>query len=239
MNKKILEEVVTSVEKSLTIDNATNTRHSSYNMALIAFREKLISDKRLSEQVDDWVSVEDRLPESENEPNQTEYDVWITDYRIPDAIFRDGVFMVAIYDHDEVFSHYDKIDNVSYWKFIPQPPNSELKECPFCGGEAEFERTGTNRRSCIVVCTECGARHEGPDEYEQSGESWNTRTPNKNIAEALGEIEDGLLALDRMITTYPQGGIGGGKSNMIENWTITRGKLINVKSILSREGGEG
>jgi len=51
-----------------------------------------------------------------------EYDVWITDYRIPDAIFRDGKFLVAMYDHDDDFSHYVEIDNVSFWKHVPQPP---------------------------------------------------------------------------------------------------------------------
>lgn len=51
-----------------------------------------------------------------------------------------------------------------------EPP---LRPCPFCGGRAEFERTGTPRQSCIVVCTDCGARHESSDEGERSGWSWN------------------------------------------------------------------
>jgi Lar family restriction alleviation protein len=51
----------------------------------------------------------------------------------------------------------------------------ELLPCPFCGGEAEFEREGTNRRSCIVRCRNCGARHESSDEGKRSGGSWNTR----------------------------------------------------------------
>lgn len=52
---------------------------------------------------------------------------------------------------------------------------SELKPCPFCGGEAEFERMGDRRQSCIVVCTDCGGRHESGDEGERSGDSWNRR----------------------------------------------------------------
>jgi Lar family restriction alleviation protein len=51
----------------------------------------------------------------------------------------------------------------------------KLKPCPFCGGAAEFERTGTRRQSCIVVCTECGVRHESSDELLHSGSSWNYR----------------------------------------------------------------
>lgn len=53
---------------------------------------------------------------------------------------------------------------------------SELKPCPFCGNtEPEFERIGTPRQSCIVVCGNCGARHESSDEGEDSGASWNRR----------------------------------------------------------------
>jgi len=59
----------------------------------------------------------------------------------------------------------------------------KLKPCPFCGGEAEVERQGTSRQSCIISCTECGCRHEGPDEYEQCGYQWNMRdTPTTSLA---------------------------------------------------------
>lgn len=50
-----------------------------------------------------------------------------------------------------------------------------LKPCPFCGGAAYFGRVGTPRVSCIVSCEDCGAQHEGPDEGDQSGTSWNRR----------------------------------------------------------------
>ena len=50
-----------------------------------------------------------------------------------------------------------------------------LLPCPFCGHEANFEREGTGRHSCIVSCGWCGARHESSDEGEQSGSSWNQR----------------------------------------------------------------
>lgn len=54
-------------------------------------------------------------------------------------------------------------------------PTPQLRECPFCGGEAQFDRRGDYRRSCQVSCTNCGARHESGDEYDQSGNAWNTR----------------------------------------------------------------
>ena len=50
-----------------------------------------------------------------------------------------------------------------------------LLPCPFCGGKAEFERMGTSRQSCIVVCDSCGARLESSDEYQRSGSRWNDR----------------------------------------------------------------
>lgn len=61
----------------------------------------------------------------------------------------------------------------------------ELKPCPFCGGEAEVERQGTSRQSCIISCTECGCRHEGPDEYEQCGYQWNIRATDEVMPAAI------------------------------------------------------
>lgn len=53
---------------------------------------------------------------------------------------------------------------------------AELRPCPFCGHPTpSFERMGTPRQSCIVVCGNCGCRHESSDEGERSGDSWNDR----------------------------------------------------------------
>lgn len=58
-----------------------------------------------------------------------------------------------------------------------------LKPCPFCGNETpEFERMGTPRQSCIVICGHCGARHESSDEGEFNGTSWNERAAIRAIA---------------------------------------------------------
>ena len=72
--------------------------------------------------------------------------------------------------------------------------STALKPCPFCGGEAEIERPGTRRQSCIVSCTNCGARHEGPDEGEQSGDTWNERAPDPREAE-IATLRRDLAAL--------------------------------------------
>lgn len=50
----------------------------------------------------------------------------------------------------------------------------ELMPCPFCGGEAEFERIGNTRMSTIVSCTDCGCRLECGETFNH-GEQWNAR----------------------------------------------------------------
>lgn len=71
-----------------------------------------------------------------------------------------------------------------------------LTPCPFCGGEAHFERMGTPRQSCIVECGSCGARHESSDEGERSGTQWNDRAarPPGTWLERLHAERDELLA---------------------------------------------
>ena len=51
----------------------------------------------------------------------------------------------------------------------------KLLPCPFCGGEAEFERLGTSRCSSIVVCQNCGCRVEANEVGDFNGDHWNRR----------------------------------------------------------------
>jgi len=51
----------------------------------------------------------------------------------------------------------------------------ELYPCPFCEGEAEIERMGTNRVSMVIVCTNCGCRLETNETSESEYLRWNTR----------------------------------------------------------------
>ena len=57
-----------------------------------------------------------------------------------------------------------------------QHENSELKPCPFCGGEAGFLNGGT------IKCTKCGGAFfvTNPliSRYDIA-KAWNTRTPNE------------------------------------------------------------
>ncbi len=50
----------------------------------------------------------------------------------------------------------------------------KLKPCPFCGGEAEVEREGTSRQSCIIDCANCGCRLESNE--IGAGDAWNRRS---------------------------------------------------------------
>ena len=53
-------------------------------------------------------------------------------------------------------------------------PENELKPCPFCGGNASFERVGTARVSCIISCDDCGCTLE-TGEVWNCGQTWNRR----------------------------------------------------------------
>jgi Lar family restriction alleviation protein len=64
----------------------------------------------------------------------------------------------------------------------------KLLPCPFCGGEAEFQRRGTGRVSCVVDCTECGASHSSSDEGDRSGTSWNRRAAEAERDAALPKV---------------------------------------------------
>jgi hypothetical protein len=66
---------------------------------------------------------------------------------------------------------------------------TELKTCPFCGGEAKFWRKGTGRVSCIVICTDCGCSLETGETFG-SGQSWNTRA--QPCTEWLNEFIEAL-----------------------------------------------
>ena len=61
----------------------------------------------------------------------------------------------------------------------------ELKPCPFCGGEAILQETGSSW--CNVICDKCGAMTKcilNNCEYsskDKAIEAWNRRAGNENI----------------------------------------------------------
>lgn len=67
---------------------------------------------------------------------------------------------------------------------------SELKCCPFCGGEAKYMEIKDFFVSRFVTCTKCGI--ETPRNClnrKDAIKRWNTRTPMANIVEKLEERE--------------------------------------------------
>ena len=62
--------------------------------------------------------------------------------------------------------------------------DEELKPCPFCGGEAEVKRMGTNRVSMIIGCVECSCELETGETWIDKNINWNQRehnTPTKEV----------------------------------------------------------
>ncbi len=55
--------------------------------------------------------------------------------------------------------------------------SDKLKPCPFCGGEAGFERIGNARQSELIACEDCHCRLESNLGDWNAGEYWNTRPP--------------------------------------------------------------
>lgn len=129
---------------------------------------------------------------------------------------------------------------------IPPASERELLPCPFCGHDSpEFERMGTSSQSCIVICGNCGARHESGDEYLRSGLSWNTRAalshpspqgwklvpvePTEEML-AAGEIPTIEMPL-RGGGTYQMLGLGAGPSSIYR-------KMLAAAPLPVQERGE-
>ena len=104
-----------------------------------------------------------------------------------------------------------------------------LEPCPFCGGEAEFERLGTPRVSCQVSCTMCGAHHESSDEGRNSGSSWNRRSVRSQLSAAEAKLKIAMEALE---------GIAGLIDDEDENPLATRVDAAIDALTKIREGGE-
>ena len=70
---------------------------------------------------------------------------------------------------------------------------SELKCCPFCGGEVVIsdEKIDATREVYNFHCHNCDmvTFYDFPNDKEKAIETWNTRTPMANIVEKLEERE--------------------------------------------------
>ena len=66
---------------------------------------------------------------------------------------------------------------------------SELKCCPFCGGEAYTDKIG--KPLFTIRCTNINCYCEiSKNSLEDAINAWNTRTPMANIVEKLEELKE-------------------------------------------------
>lgn len=73
---------------------------------------------------------------------------------------------------------------------------SELKPCPFCGGEASIERVGANRVSMKISCKDCGCSVESSETWINENSQWNTRAENKELTTLREQNKELIKALE-------------------------------------------
>ena len=79
---------------------------------------------------------------------------------------------------------------------------SELKCCPFCGGEAYTDKIG--KPLFTIRCTNINCYCEiSKNSLEDAINAWNIRTPMANIVEKLEELADN--SNDHMYESYFDG----------------------------------
>ena len=84
---------------------------------------------------------------------------------------------------------------------------SELKPCPFCGGEAEIERYGCTRFSTAYRCQDCGCSLETSETFNH-GREWNTRAAPV-VPELVRYEPDYAVDFRSVTTAYMQSNAGG------------------------------
>lgn len=70
---------------------------------------------------------------------------------------------------------------------------SELKRCPFCGGEAvtaEAYNIKLKKFLPIVKCFDCGCKTPMAETFEEAIDAWNTRKPMERILDRLEECKE-------------------------------------------------
>ena len=71
---------------------------------------------------------------------------------------------------------------------IDKTSDMRLKNCPFCGGEAEFATKDGN----WIWCKKCGAESNYFEQTEEAIKAWNTRKPLERIKERIIDATDNL-----------------------------------------------
>lgn len=110
----------------------------------------------------------------------------------------------------------------------------ELKPCPFCGGEAEFEREGNYRQSCIVSCRSCGARHESSDEDDCNGATWNLRADSDEVTELKAQLKLLSAAKPNIAIVAERDALAAQNRELMEQLAACRGDSV-TKEVFRRK----
>lgn len=95
----------------------------------------------------------------------------------------------------------------------------ELKPCPFCGGEADFESVGMDSRTVwyrVVCSTGCCAGSAPHETCEEATVAWNTRADTITALEAENQrLLDALsVAMKKLTPGIP------GDSRAVPDWFV-------------------
>ena len=119
---------------------------------------------------------------------------------------------------------------------------SELKSCPFCGGEARLygnsKLIGTRLKHYqVAVCAndDCGCRTSPCETVEDAIYKWNRRTPMANIVEKLEEE----LKLTREAQTIECIGNNGNGTPLQSKFSGEICALIKAINIVKQEINNG
>lgn len=69
---------------------------------------------------------------------------------------------------------------------------SELKPCPFCGGDAQIDRMGTNKVSMQISCGYCGAYMESGENWIDENSNWNQRVETETEKRLTADMNSAI-----------------------------------------------
>ena len=125
---------------------------------------------------------------------------------------------------------------------------TEIKPCPFCGSEAQFESSFSG--GPYVLCVECGAAEMFANNEKHAATLWNTRTPDPSLIAGLREAREALENF-RLAAEYWAGCDEGCPADdahseimiSVGEWPAEAhatavATLANLDNLLSQEGGQ-
>ena len=115
-----------------------------------------------------------------------------------------------------------------------EPTMTEIKPCPFCGSEAQFESSFSG--GPYVLCVECGAAAMFANNEKHAAALWNTRTPDPSLIAGLREAREALARL-YAVADYMIDGAFPCSPEQMAAFDVTDAALAKLDTLLS-EGGQ-